>query len=85
MWAAAFVAAGPEMPVLLLSWGDGRTGSARGLQLKGRKKIHSLDPVHLCHPKKWGCIGSRAVAPVVAVVWLSASGLPVKIVDQKKK
>ena len=28
---------------------------------------------------------SRAVAPVVAVVWLSASGLPVKIVDQKKK
>lgn len=28
---------------------------------------------------------SRAVAPVVAVVWLSASSLPVKIVDQKKK
>jgi hypothetical protein len=42
MWAAALVlaAAGPEMPVLLLLLlARGITGSARGLQLKGRRRF----------------------------------------------
>jgi hypothetical protein len=43
MWAAAalvLAAAGPEMPVLLLLLlARGITGSARGLQLKGRRRF----------------------------------------------
>lgn len=37
--ALVLAAAGPEMPVLLLLLARGITGSARGLQLKGRRRF----------------------------------------------
>lgn len=54
MWAAALVlaAAGPEMPVLLLLLARGITGSARGLQLKGRRRFTLSTRFHLCYRKR---------------------------------